>query len=201
MMRSFPLGAPLGVALAASAVLMVAGLLDMPAHAQQTQPAPSARPAPATSTVPAADTSQPGATTATYQDWLMRCVTQADKARTCEVVQNLQVQGQGVIASIAVGRPDPKASMSLVIQLPQGVWLPAGVKFQVSEKAKPLQLDYKRCVQSCIAEVQLDATSVQALKSATEPGSFTFEDGARKSVTLPVSFKGFGPALDASLKP
>ncbi|MFG1425106.1 invasion associated locus B family protein [Roseixanthobacter glucoisosaccharinicivorans] len=201
-MRSFPL--------AARAVLMIAGVLGggllaegQSAHAQSTQaqPAQSARPAPTTPPAAAADPSQPAATTATYQDWLMRCVAQADKARTCEVVQNLQVQGQGVVASIAVGRTDPKAGMSLVIQLPQGVWLPAGVKFQVSEKAKPLQLEFKKCAQACVAEVQLDSASVQAMKSATEPGSFTFEDGARHAATLPVSFKGFGPALDASIKP
>ncbi|WP_127088236.1 invasion associated locus B family protein [Aquabacter cavernae] len=191
-----------GATLAAAGVLWAAqgGI----AQAQQAQPAP-ARPAAAAPAAPAAaaaaaDPAQPVATTATYQDWLMRCVAQADKSKVCEIVQNLQVQGQGTVASIAVGRPDPKAAVSLVIQLPQGVWLPAGVKFQVSEKAKPLQLEYKRCAQACVAEVSLDAAAVQALKSATEPGSFTFEDGSRRAVTLPVSLKGFGPALDASLK-
>lgn len=186
---------------ATSAALTIAGLqVGTPAFAQQAQPAQAARPA-ATSPAAPADPAQPAATTATYQDWLMRCVSQTDKSRTCEVVQNLQVQGQGVVASIAVGRTDPKAAMSLVIQLPQGVWLPAGVKFQTGEKAKPLQLEYKRCTQACVAEVQLDAATVQAMKSGVEQGSFSFEDGAHRPVTLPVSLKGFGPALDASLKP
>ena len=164
------------------------GIFAGPALAQ---PKPAAAPAPA---------EQPAATTATYQDWLMRCVA-GEKARTCEIVQNLQVQGQGVVASVAVGKVEATGPLRLVIQVPAGVWLPTGIKVQVSEKAKPLPLEFKRCLQACFAELELDAATVQALRSATENGSFTFEDGARKPVTLPVSFKGFVPALDASLKP
>lgn len=180
------------------AALLAAGIMSGTAQAQQGQPAQSrpAAPAPA-----AADPNQPAATTATYQDWLVRCVTQAETGRVCEVVQNLQMQGQGLVASIAVGRTDPKAPMSLVIQVPQGVWLPTGVKFLISEKSKPLALEYKKCAQACVAEVQLDAATVQAMKTATENGSFTFDDGAKRAVSLPISFKGFAPALDASLKP
>ncbi|QFR34403.1 invasion associated locus B family protein [Ancylobacter sp. TS-1] len=149
---------------------------------------------------PAAAPARPGLTTATYQDWVVRCVA-ADKGRICEVVQNIQAQGQGVIASVAVGRADAKAPLRLVVQLPAGVWLPAGVKVQLREKAKPLQLVFTRCPQGCLAEVELDATSVQALRTATEAGNFSFEDGARRPVTLPLSFRGFTAALDASLKP
>ncbi|OYW97351.1 MAG: invasion-associated locus B family protein, partial [Rhizobiales bacterium 32-66-8] len=82
-----------------------------------------------------------------------------------------------------------------------GVWLPAGLTLQIGEKGKPLPLEYKRCAQVCIAEAQLDAAMVQTMKTTTEMGSFTFQDGAQRPVTLPVSFKGFAPALDASLKP
>ena len=145
--------------------------------------------------------SQPETTTATYQDWVVRCTTTPEKVRACEIVQNLQVEGQGVVASIALGKADAKAPLRLVVQLPAGVWLPTSVAFSVSEKAKPLQLEYKRCLQACFADIELDAAAVQALRTATEPGSFSFDDGARRPVKLPVSFKGFAPALDASLKP
>ena len=143
---------------------------------------------------PAPAAARPGLTTATYEDWVVRCVA-GDAGRTCEV------QGQGLIASVAVGRADAKAPLRLVVQLPAGVWLPAGVKVQVSEKAKPLQLVFTRCPQGCFAEAELDAASVQALKAAAGAGRISFEDGARRPVTLPLSFKGFTAALDASLKP
>ncbi|WP_454918249.1 invasion associated locus B family protein [Xanthobacter sediminis] len=175
----------------ASRVAGVLGLLSLAVAPAAAQPKPAAPAAP----------SQPGATTATYQDWVLRCVTSEDNARTCEVAQNLQVQGQGMVASIAVGRADPKGPVSLVIQVPQGVWLPAGVQMQVDDKAKPIRLEYRRCLQGCFAEATLDAAALQLLRSATEPGSFTFENGARRAMTLPVSFKGFVSALDAGLKP
>ncbi len=175
--------------LALAAVLAGLGFTGM-ASAQQ----------PAAPAAPAQAAARPGLTTATYQDWVVRCVA-SDTGRTCEVVQNLQAQGQGLIASVAVGRADAKAPLRLVVQLPAGVWLPAGVKVQIAEKAKPLQLAFTRCPQGCFAEIELDAAAVQALKAATAAGSFVFEDGARRPVTLPLSFKGFAAALDASLKP
>lgn len=144
---------------------------------------------------------RPAETTATYQDWLMRCVTPADQPQICEVVQTLQIEGQGVVASIAVGRATPDSPLLIVIQVPQGVWLPAGITLKVSEAADPLLLDYKRCAQICIAEATLDAVDVDGMKAAMAAGSFTFQDGAQRDVALPVSFNGFSAALDASLQP
>lgn len=149
---------------------------------------------------PGAATAQPGATTATYQDWMLRCVAPADAPRVCEVVQTLQAQGQGVVASVAVGRVDPKAQPTLVIQVPAGVWLPSGVKVQLDEKSKPLQLEFKKCLQACFAELSLDPATLAQLRAASEPGKFTFENGNRQQVSLPLSFKGFTAAFDASLK-
>lgn len=171
-----------------AALLIGLGLVT-PAAAQQ----------PAAPAANASAAAQPGLTTATYQDWVVRCVA-GEAGRICEVVQNIQAQGQGLIASVAVGRAAAKAPLRLVVQLPAGVWLPAGVKVQIAEKAKPVQLVFTRCPQGCFAEAELDAAALQALKAASEPGSFTFEDGARRPVTLPLSFKGFTAALDASLK-
>lgn len=120
---------------------------------------------------------QPAQTTATYQDWLMRCVAQPDQPRTCEVVQKLQIEGQGVIATIAVGRANADSPLLIVIQLPQGVWLPADVSLKVAETAEPLSLEYKRCGEVCVAEATLEAAVIDSMKAATEPGSFTFQDG------------------------
>ena len=144
---------------------------------------------------------QPAETTATYQDWLMRCVTPADQPQICEVVQKLQLEGQGVIATIAVGRAAPDSPLLIVIQVPQGVWLPADIALRIEAAGDPLLLEYKRCGQVCVAEATLDADVIEAMKAAIEPGSFTFQDGAQRDVALPVSFNGFSAALEASLQP
>jgi len=144
---------------------------------------------------------QPAETTATYQDWLMRCVAPADQPRTCEVVQTLQMEGQGVVATIAVGRATTDSPLLVVIQVPQGVWLPSGITLKIAKDGEPLLLEYKRCGQICIAEATLDAAVVDSMKAAVEAGGFTFQDGAQREVALPVSFNGFSSALDASLQP
>lgn len=64
------------------------------------------------------------------------------------------------------------------------------------EKTRACEVLQKRQIQG----KGLVAT-VQSMKSSAEAGSFTFQDGAQRPVSLPVSFKGFAPALDASLKP
>jgi invasion protein IalB len=104
--------------------LLLAGLLASgPAAAQQ---APAAK----------AEATPPTETTATYQDWLMRCVAPAGQPRTCEVVQNLQIEGQGIVAVIAIGRAGPDSPLIIVIQVPQGVWLPGGMALEIGQKGQ-----------------------------------------------------------------
>ncbi|HEY9214012.1 MAG TPA: invasion associated locus B family protein [Ancylobacter sp.] len=155
----------------------------------------------AQSAAPATPPAQPEMTTATYQDWLMRCVSPAGKPKVCEIAQTIQVEGQaGPVAVIAVGKISADEPLHLTIQLAAGVWLPAGVKLQYNEKSPPVALEFKRCLQGCFAETDIDKALEQGLRNATGPGSITFESGARKPVTLQISFKGFSAALDASLK-
>ena len=176
------------------------------APARAAGPADKAAPAAAAPGAASAEAgSDPQVTTATYQDWLVRCVTPSATAKVCEATQTLQVQAQGQqpggpIALIAVGRLAADAPVRVVVQLPAGVWLPAGAKLQPGEKAKPVALEFKRCLQGCFAEAELDRGAEQALRGATGTGSLQFEDGARRAVSLPFSLKGLTPALDAALK-
>lgn len=152
------------------------------------------------------DAADPQVTTATYQDWLVRCVTPPNAAKICEATQTIQVQGQngqpsGPIAIVAVGRLAADGPLRVAVQLPAGVWLPAGAKVQAGEKAKAVPLEYKRCGSGCFAEVEADKDLELALRTATGTGTLTFEDGARRTVNVPFSFRGFTAALDAALKP
>lgn len=148
----------------------------------------------------------PQVTTATYQDWLVRCVTPPNAAKICEATQTIQVQGQngqpgGLIAIMAVGRLVADGPLRVAVQLPAGVWLPAGAKVQAGEKAKAVPLEFKRCSSGCFAEVEADKDLELALRTATGTGTLSFEDGARRTVNVPFSFRGFAAALDAAIKP
>ncbi len=166
------------------------------------QSAPPAAPRAVQAQAPgSAPSTLPEMTTATYQDWLMRCASPAGKPKVCEIAQTIQMEGQaGPVAVIAIGKIAADDPLHLTIQLAAGVWLPAGVKLQYNEKSPPVALEFKRCLQGCFAEIDIDKALEQGLRSATGPGSITFESGARKPVTFQISFKGFSAALDASLK-
>ena len=177
-----------------AAIATVAGL-SLPASAQ-TAPAKPAAPAAA----PAVDPNAPQTTTATYQDWVVRCATPEGSARICEAVQSVQVQGQqGLIAQIVLGRVKKDEPVRMIIELPRGVWLQGAVTVQVSEKAAPMTLAYTRCLNGCLAELELKNDQLNALKAAEGPGIINFVDGTQRKVQLPLSFKGFSAALTASL--
>ncbi len=162
----------------------------------------SAAPAGAQGPTPDAKVPPPQTTTATYQDWVVRCEAPADKPKVCEIAQGIQARAdQGLIAQIVVGRPSKTDPMKLIIELPPGVWLPAGATLQAGEKATPLTLTFKSCPRACFADLDLKPEQVQALKAASGAGTLSFEDGARQKVQLPISFAGFSAALDASLAP
>lgn len=151
---------------------------------------------------PASAQPAPQTTTATYQDWVVRCEAPADKPKVCEIAQGIQARAdQGLIAQVVVGRPSKSDPVRLIVELPPGVWLPAGAVLQAGEKATPLSLTFKTCPRACFADTELKPEQVQALKTATGGGTLTFEDGARQKVQLPISFNGFAAALDASLTP
>jgi invasion protein IalB len=107
-------------------------------------------------------------------------------------------QQQSVIAEIVFGRLARTDPMRLVIQLPPGVYLPPGVTLVLDDKATPLAALFTRCLQTCMAEAELKPETIQQLRAPrTEPGRLEFEDGARRKLALPVSFKGLSAALAA----
>ena len=144
----------------------------------------------------------PQQTTATYEDWIVRCETLAGPPpkRTCEMVQSTQMQGQGVISQIAVAHPVKGQPVKIVVQLPNGVWLPAGVKLIAGASDPGLAATFKRCLAGCFADFEIKDDTIKKFRSMTEPGQIQFKDGTVKDISLPLSFKGFGAAFDALSK-
>ncbi|GJE70803.1 invasion associated locus B family protein [Methylorubrum podarium] len=148
---------------------------------------------------------EPGLTTASFGDWLLRCqrTGEAEKAeRVCEVAQSLQVQGQPApIAQIAVGRIGP-APLRVTAALPVTVSFPSAVKVLAGEKDAPsLELAWRRCQQGgCLADAALSEDVLKRWRGSAEPGRILFKDAAGREIALPLSMRGLGPALDALAK-
>lgn len=142
---------------------------------------------------------EPQQTTATYRDWTLRCVVAADKHKKCEVTQATHVQGrQRPVSQIAISEPVKGSPAKMVVQLPIGIWLPAGVKVSYGANEPAVIASFKRCVpDACFADATLTDAQLDKMKSAKKSGHLEFENGTQNLLKLPISFRGFAEALDA----
>lgn len=189
----------LSAALVASVLLAGGALPPGPALAQPSGGKTPAAPAPPP--VP----SEPGVTTASYGDWILRCqrVGTAEKAaRLCEVSEAMQVQGQAApIAQVAIGRLPGEAELRVTALLPLAVSFPSTVRIALDEretKAPVLDLAWRRCLPGgCLADGPVKEEALKRWRDAEAPGRLMFKDAGGQEVTIPLSFRGLGPALDA----
>jgi invasion protein IalB len=146
-----------------------------------------------------AQTSQ--STTATYNDWVVRC-EKGDQGNVCEMTQTTQLKDTSQLVSlIAVGAPKADGSAKVVFQLPVNVWLQAGVTLASSDGQTAIVSNFTRCLPAgCFAETDINQTVLKKLRAMKDQGSLRFKDGNQKDVTIPVSFKGFTQANDAMAK-
>lgn len=176
-----------------------------PAPAQTQQPKkPAAAPAAANTQKPALGAGAeegPSRTSATYDDWVVRCErgegTGGDKV--CEAAQTLQIGNpqQGLVAQVVFGKLKSDSPLRLVLQLPVGVWLPGGAQLTVGDNGKPIPATFKFCIRACIADVDLTPQQAAGLLTATGGGSLVFQDRNQSQISLPISLKGLPAALAA----
>jgi invasion protein IalB len=164
-----------------------------PAKAPATAPAPAA---PAQSA-----SSDPAQTTATYGDWVLRCLRPEKGPHVCEVVQSMVVQGQQQpVAQVAVGYD--KTDMRLTLLVPPAISLSRGPTLGVAGASTPhFDLAWRRCVPNgCYADVGVGPELLKTLRGRTEPMQIDFKDAVEREVKLPLSMRGLVPALDALAK-
>ena len=166
-------------------------------HAQTSTPAP--RPAQSPASAPVAP--EPQSTTATFGDWVLRCVREAPPdrpQRVCEVAQTLEVKGQGVVAQIALRRLSPKEPMRMTIALPPNVSLSSKVRVSVTDKDEnPVELEWKRCLPGgCVAEGEVRDDLVRSWRAQTSAGQIRYPLASAQLLGLSFSFRGLAVALD-----
>jgi invasion protein IalB len=185
------------------ALLVLAGSTS--ALAQATAPAAPKAKAPAAA-VPSfggglqagAPASGPDMTTETYGDWIIRC-QQVQDAKRCEVSQTIMLQGQNSpIALIAFGREKKGDPLRMVVQVPTNVTFEGGVKTLTTGGEPVVDMVFRRCFPvGCFADAATTDAQISKLKTQPEPLNLKFKDGTEREISLPVSLKGFGSALDA----
>jgi invasion protein IalB len=133
-----------------------------------------------------------------FKDWRVRCERPADAEKeTCYVFQDLWLRKiKQRLLHIAVLYHEGSEKATIILTLPLGILLPPGVEIQV-DKTDPIRLAVEQCIeQGCQAITQLDAERLAAFKNGMK-ARVTFQDGKRRSITVPVSLRGFTAALNS----
>ncbi|MBR0956644.1 invasion associated locus B family protein [Bradyrhizobium japonicum] len=144
----------------------------------------------------------PQRTTATYEDWTVRCEV-SGTTRVCEMTQAMQIQGQAQpVTQIAIGQQSKGAPLKMVVLVPINVALTTAPKLAANDKDPGIATVYRRCMPAaCFADTDIGSDQIKRLRVLSENGKLQFKDAAQQDVVIPVSFKGFGQAFDAMQQP
>ena len=207
------------------AVLAMLASAQAPAEAQTARPRPGA-PAPVPAAVPApaaapvaapppaaTDAAPPGPqqTTATFEDWTLRCTRLPAAApaapgafgqQFCELVQTVS-SGDKPVAQIAIGRPTKGQPLLMTVLTPVSVSFTraASLITQKDGDASTLDLGWHRCIPGgCLADAPITDDLMRRIQVWTEPARIVYADAAGRPVALPFSARGLPTALGALTK-
>jgi invasion protein IalB len=196
------------MSLGAPAVFAQQGEQPTPAPQQQ---APQGQPAPQQQAPQGQAAPQQGApgqaapaeqklTERQFKDWTVRCGRQNEQGpEVCEMQQQQTDKEGRTVMAVAVGKVPGSSELGLLIMVPLGVLLPAGIMLQIDSGAEmPLQVN--RCErQGCRIEMLLKPDLLTRLKSGSQAKVF-FEafdpQGERRRLGIPISLFGFTAALE-----
>jgi invasion protein IalB len=171
------------------------------AFAQEAQQAPAPT-APAQQGAPQGGAAQPKVelTERQVQDWMVRCGRpEGQEQEVCEMQQQQVDKEERTVMAVAVGQVPGTSDVGLLILLPLGILLPAGVTMQIDGGAE-IPLEVERCErQGCRIERLIEPDLLSRLKAGTKATVF-FEavdpEGKRQRLGVPISLLGFTAALN-----
>lgn len=187
-----------------------------PARPRAGAPAPAATPAPASTTAatplleptPAA----PQQTTATFEDWTLRCTRPPPAPGTtpgatppqqfCELVQTV-TSGDKTVAQIALGRAGKGQPLLMTVLAPVSVSFGRPVSLVTAKDADAATLDlpWRRCVPGgCLADAPVPDELIRRIQAWTEPARIAYADAGGRAIALPFSARGLPLALGALAK-
>ena len=164
------------------------------------QQAPQGQAAPQQSAPGQAAPAESKLTERQFQDWTVRCGRQNEQGPEVCGMEQQQTDKEGrTVLAVFVGKVPNSSDPGLLIMVPLGVLLPAGVMLQIDSGAEmPLQVN--RCErQGCRIEILLKPDLLARLKSGSQ-AKVLFEvfdpQGERRRLGVPISLLGFTAALN-----
>ncbi|MFY7925000.1 MAG: invasion associated locus B family protein [Aquidulcibacter sp.] len=144
---------------------------------------------------------QPEFTTAGFGDWLLRCSQPEGRARNCEVIHAVTVQGQ-TLAQLAIGRAAAGQPLMLTLVVAPNITVTTAPKIALPGAAgrasSNVDLNWRRCLPGlCFADANASDASLAQMRRQTENGRLDFQTADGRDMQLPISFRGISAALDA----
>jgi invasion protein IalB len=135
----------------------------------------------------------PGQAAPPQPTWAMNCGN-TQQGLDCRAVQSMFVRntGQRLLSVVVHVPPDTKKPV-LLMQLPLGVYLPAGATLQIG-KSEAKSVAFKSCDQfGCIAEYPITEAEISAISKGSDL-TITMQNLRKEPVTVTVPSLGFAAA-------
>jgi invasion protein IalB len=159
---------------------------------------PAAPASPSSAPVPMIPPQQPAPAGQTQEapkpggGWVSRCISDARQtAVDCAVEQSAVVTATGqLVASVVVRVPHDTRQPVMMIQVPVGLFLPAGVNIQVDE-SKPVPFALQTCdLKGCYAGAPLPQDLLAAMKTGKKLGVI-FQNMQKENIAVPLPLDNF----------
>ncbi|MBP2316712.1 invasion associated locus B family protein [Azospirillum soli] len=134
----------------------------------------------------------------TFGDWAVECERAPGGETRCFLSQTqLLKESNARLLKTSVGYLGPKEEPMLVLLLPLGVDLRAGIALKVDDSPQ-LTLVYQQCVQDgCMAAVPLNGPTLAALRKAKRIQVGMMPYASTQTMTVNVSPNGLASGMDA----
>jgi invasion protein IalB len=146
-------------------------------------------------TARAQEPSKPGTEADPAPGWVTKCTSGGRRtALDCSVEQTVLLKKtQQLLLSVVVRVPPDSREPAMMIHLPFGLFLPAGITLDL-EGQKRQQLEVQTCdSKGCYAGTVVSGDMLAAMKQS-EQLTVTFQDLPKNNISIQVPLKGFAAA-------
>ena len=173
----------------------------------QTAPAPKPAERPAGTQKPATAAAQPPANQQGQANlvpklnlqpgagWLSKCASETRQTPVeCSMEQTVVVTSSGqLLASVVIRIPADTRQPVMMVQVPVGLYLPAGLNLQVDDE-KPQPLALQTCdLKGCYAGTPVSPEMIKAMKDG-KLFKITLQNMAKENISVPLTLANFAEA-------